>query len=502
MFSSQSLPSAHIGQAALIGIPSCAAIYFVISRFLRPPSSTFPCPPGPKPLPLIGNVLDVPLSSPWLVYTQWAKRYGEITSFAIFGQRVVVINSLDVARDVLNNRSGIYSDRPRLVMGGELCGWDRTTVLVPYGPKLKGHRLIFSRGISAKRSLDKYHSVMEHVAQTFASGLASDSNDLIGQIHRSIADLQLAVIYDYTAQGRADPLVDDTERVLRYFTMILEPGAYLVDTLSFLKYLPNWFPGAGFKRTAIEWRALLAETSGALFNRVPRTKADAGRGCLVSDSLEENGTLPEVEELVRWSSFTLFAAGIDTISSVLTCFFLAMTMFPDVYKKAREELSLTLGDGVLPSVDDGSRLPYLNAVIQETIRWGVVGPLGVPHAALEDDVYKGYSIPKGAVVVVNVWGICHDPEVYSNPDQFLPERFMGETPEPDLEFMFGFGRRKCPGMNYSLQYLSLVCATSLVMLDISKATDDSGAVLEPKLERTERVINTPKPFPCKIRKRR
>jgi cytochrome P450 len=53
-----------------------------------------------------------------------------------------------------------------------------------------------------------------------------------------------------------------------------------------------------------------------------------------------------------------------------------MTMFPDVYKKAREELSLTLGDGVLPSVDDGSRLPYLNAVIQETIRWGVVGPLG------------------------------------------------------------------------------------------------------------------------------
>ena len=175
---------------------------------------------------------------------------GEINSFTIFGQTVIVINSLDVARDVLINRSAIYSDRPRLVMGGELCGWDRTTVLAPYGSKLKGHRLLFSRGISAKRSLEKYHSVMEHVARSFASGLASDSTDLIGQTHRyvyqqvsyrelehtisrSVADLQLAVIYDYTVQGKEDPLVNDTETVLRYFTMILEPGAFLVDTLPF-----------------------------------------------------------------------------------------------------------------------------------------------------------------------------------------------------------------------------------------------------------------------------
>ena len=72
-------------------------------------------------------------------------------------------------------------------MGGELCGLDRTTLLVPYGSKLKDHRLLFSRGVSAKRSLEKYHSVMEHVAQSFASGLASDSTDLIGQTHRYIS---------------------------------------------------------------------------------------------------------------------------------------------------------------------------------------------------------------------------------------------------------------------------------------------------------------------------
>jgi len=296
-------------------------------------------------------------------------------------------------------------------------------------------------------------------------------------------------------------LVNDTETVLRYFTTILEPGAYIVDTLPFLRYLPDWFPGASFKRTAKEWRALITGTSEALFDRVPRVKTDAGQGCLVTDALEENATLPDVEELVRWSYFTLFAAGIDTMSSIITSFFLAMTMFPDICKKAQEEISQTLGEGVLPTVDDCSRLLYLDAVIKETIRWSVVGPLGVPHAALEDDEYKGYFIPKGAVVLVNVWGICNDPKVYSNPSQFRPERFMGEMPEPDLEFMFGFGRRKCPGMNYAFQYMSIACATSLAMLDISKATDESGVVLEPKLEMDDRVINSPKQFPYKIHKR-
>jgi len=95
----------------------------------------------------------------------------------------VVINSLDVARDILDNRSAIYSDRPYFVMGGELCGWNRTTVLTPYGPRLKEHRSLFARGISGKGSVEKYRSLMEEAAQSFAYGLASDSYDLVGRIH-------------------------------------------------------------------------------------------------------------------------------------------------------------------------------------------------------------------------------------------------------------------------------------------------------------------------------
>lgn len=119
----------------------------------------------------------------------------------MFGYTAVVINSLDVAREILGKRSAIYSDRPRWVMGGELCGLNRTTVLFPYGSKLKEHRALFSRGVSAKGSLEKYHSVMEYMAQSLASGLASDSNDLIGQIHR-----YASISVSYPESERIPPL--------------------------------------------------------------------------------------------------------------------------------------------------------------------------------------------------------------------------------------------------------------------------------------------------------
>jgi cytochrome P450 len=109
---------------------------------------------------------------------------GQINSFTIFGQPVVIINSLDVARDILDNRSAVYSDRPYLVMGAGLCGWDRTTVLTPYGPRLKEHRSLFARGITPKRSVEKYHPILEDAARSFAGGLASNPRNLIEQVHQ------------------------------------------------------------------------------------------------------------------------------------------------------------------------------------------------------------------------------------------------------------------------------------------------------------------------------
>lgn len=80
-----------------------------------------------------------------------------------------------------------------------------------------------------------------------------------------------------------------------------------------------------------------------------------------------------------------------------------MTLFPDVQRKAQEEIDLVLGPGQLPRVRDRPRLPYIDAVVKEILRWHPVAPMGIPHASSEDDTWEGYFIPKGSLLMPNIW---------------------------------------------------------------------------------------------------
>lgn len=138
-----------------------------------------------------------------------------------------------------------------------------------------------------------------------------------------------------------------------------------------------------------------------------------------------------------------------------------MTLHPEIQKRAQEEINSVIGPDRLPSLNDRSSLPYVEAVVKEVLRWNPVGPLGVPHRLIEDDVYEGYLIPKGTLVIANIWyayfsmSYCftdvmpltrkflHDPEINGpNPYTFDPSRFLSEKPVPDpKDCVFGFGRR-------------------------------------------------------------
>ncbi|KAG6815956.1 hypothetical protein H0H93_008752, partial [Arthromyces matolae] len=137
--------------------------------------------------------------------------------------------------------------------------------------------------------------------------------------------------------------------------------------------------------------------------------------------------------------------GADTTVSAIYSFFLAMTLHPDVVKKAQAEIDSIVGHDRLPTFDDRPHLPYLDALTKEVVRWNTVVPIGPPHAAAQDDVHDGYLIPKGSLIMANIRGILHDPEVYSEPHIFNPDRFIanqGKPVEPDPRTIaFGFGRR-------------------------------------------------------------
>ncbi|CAG8888273.1 unnamed protein product [Penicillium egyptiacum] len=149
-----------------------------------------------------------------------------------------------------------------------------------------------------------------------------------------------------------------------------------------------------------------------------------------------------------------------------------MGMYPDVQQKAQEEINRVIGSNRLPQFEDRQRPPYVDAVVKEVLRWHPVAPMGFRHMSSEADMCHGYYIPKGALIIANIWGFMHDPNRYCDLMRFHPERFLSigdHNPEPDPHlFVFGFGRRKCPGNILADATIFLTMSQSLAVFNIGR----------------------------------
>jgi len=178
-----------------------------------------------------------------------------------------------------------------------------------------------------------------------------------------------------------------------------------------------------------------------------------------------------------------------------------MMSHPEIQRKAQLEIDTVIGTDRLPTLEDRHHLPYVNAICSEVMRMSPSAPIAFPHVLSEDDIHAGYSLPKGTMVIANIWKFCHDPRLYSHPFEFDPERFI-VTEKRDAEqdphdMVFGFGRRNCPGMHFADAAIFLTCAMSLAVFDISKPMID-GQPMEQVVEMTSGVISHPMPFKCSI----
>ncbi|KAG2023999.1 O-methylsterigmatocystin oxidoreductase [Coprinopsis cinerea AmutBmut pab1-1] len=178
-------------------------------------------------------------------------------------------------------------------------------------------------------------------------------------------------------------------------------------------------------------------------------------------------------------------------------------MYPDVQRKAQAEIDRVVGSHRLPTFNDHPRLVYLQAVLKEVFRWHTTVPLGLTHVSTEDYVYNGYFIPKGSNIMTNVWAIMHDPNVFEDPFEFKPERYLknGEIDHTVLApetAAFGFGRRICPGRHLGKDSLTYVAACLLAVFDIRPPKDENGNPIKLELKVTSELASTPLPFELDI----
>ncbi|KAF8124374.1 cytochrome P450 [Boletus edulis] len=455
-------------------------------------------PPGISGLQCL---LAVPKEKPWVKMLELTQKYGDIASQSFLGYNMIIVSSARIASDLLEKRGTNYNDRPRSVMGGELSGWGKMMVLCDYNNWFRSQRKWIAHDIGSHATVEKLHRMIEgETRRTLRSALA-EPDRIRAHLRKNFTSVVLRLSHGYITREGDDPLVDLAEVANSQLSKATVYGGNFVDFLPVLKYIPSWFPGAGFKKRAKENTAVLHDLLEIPHNHVmSQLTAGTAIPSLSSRLLSMPDLTEDLVDNIKWTALTMYRAGADTSSAVTYAFYLAMTLYPDVMKKAQRELDSVVGTNRLPTFADRPSLPYVEALFTEILRWHVPIPFTMRRATADDE-QDGYFIPAGSYVIVNIWALLRDERTYQDPLEFKPERFLGNDPETHpSNVCFGLARRRCPGHFLVNSTVWLMCVQSLAVFDISKHVEN-GVEVTPEVNQVGGLIVHMAPFKCAIKPR-
>ncbi|KAJ7053961.1 cytochrome P450 [Mycena amicta] len=476
--------------------------------------SSLPYPPGPRPLPLLGNIRQFPSSFPWLTYQEWGRQYGPIMHVKAFSDHIVIINSAKIADDLLEKRSHVYSDRPVIPMLA-LMGWDFNLGFMRYGDKWRAYRRMMHQYFRREAALT-YRPTHLNKIHDMLRGLLSSPNEFRAHIRTVAAAIILSTVYGYDIEPMNDSFVMLAENAVQKLGESVFPGAVAVNMFPWLRHLPGWLPGCGFQQfcagTKGSGRSVRLADLIQYFTHALNTQLEGNDSRSVVAKIIQTGQrdiemvqavtgLAYAGNLLTLSWMTLTWSRQLTVSAIST-FVLAMATYPDIQRKAQAEIDGVVGSQRLPEFSDKDKLPYIEAIYREVLRWKPVAPLSVSHATTENDIYDGYFIPKGATVVANIWAMCYDESIYPEPEKFKPERFLDAdgqlTNNPMDVLAYGHGRRVCAGRYMAEETVWAAIVSILSTFDVAKAKDASGKEVDIPGGFSDGLIVHPEPFECSI----
>lgn len=442
-------------------------------------------PPGPLRLPLIGNLHLAPKERPWEKFQQWAKKYGPIYRVQYGKDILIVIADHNIARDLLDKRGNIYSDRPRMVMAEENTTKGLHLLLRHYDDRYRLHQRMEATVLSPRAS-KSYEVLQDFESKQLLCRLLNDNN------FREYFELfSASFIYSLTfgrrIEDRQDQSLVDAHVVQNNFVTIADTGAWIVDAIPVLNHLPKFL--APWKQLAE--RLFKIESEMHLRNLRCGLESKSWTWSKEFTKSKEGREMPPLE--LAYDVGVLTDAALDTTAVTLSIFVLAMVSNPKAVTKAQKEIDTVVGRNRMPDFGDKSSLPYIDAIISETFRWRTILPQGFPHAALKEDYYNGYRIPKGTTIVPLHWAMNHNEDVFDDPDVFRPERWL-ENPDSGT-VAFGFGRRMCTGRHIARNSLFLVMSRILWAFNVRSATDENGRPIKvDDMAFTSGFMIRPKPF--------
>ncbi|KAJ8508558.1 hypothetical protein ONZ45_g9169 [Pleurotus djamor] len=471
-------------------------------------------PPGPRPLPIVGNIAQLSQKI-WYSMTRWRKEHGSLVYLNVLGQPILVLGTHTTANDLLDRRASIYSDRPRNIVVGELMTRGYLSALTNHNESWRRMRRATHEAVGP-HAHKHYFPRQELEVSILVSTLFSSAHHFVDNLKRHNTSFLLSIIYGVPPTlDASDPLIMWVDEVGESVTQASLPGAYLVEFLPWMMYLPRWM--CPWRRRAEAWYDETYAKFSEMYSDV-RVRMETGvqNDCIVSTLMEEQAKGRLTDEEAIWSAGTIYVGGSESTPGQMMWFLLAVLLSPSVQRRAHEELDRVVGRDRMPSFSDFDDLHYIRATVKEVLRWRPVGPMAVPHRLETDDVYEGYDLPKGSMCIANVWGLNLDPEVYGNDaHEFRPERYLDSNSrlhetlpqavdtKDEGHVSFGFGRRLCVGRYVANNSLFIQMASILWAFDVRPAAKEvNGEMVEVLPDANASVARGitvyPKPFECKF----
>ncbi|OQU97041.1 hypothetical protein CLAIMM_03044 [Cladophialophora immunda] len=364
-------------------------------------------PKGPPTLPILGNFHQIPSTGMYRQFREWAKEYGSVFSLKFGPSNIIVLCDREAIHELLNKKGSIYSDRPTTYVGNLLT---------------KGDHIAISQADALWREKRK-----EAEGIVLMNDLLTNPDGFFNHIRRYTASVATTLVYGQRGATFDSFWAHGVFDVMAKWTECMEPGANPpVDEYKFLQWLPASF--AHWKKRAIQ----AGDTMDAVWDRARqiidtrRTKGNH-RDCIADHLLDEyyEKGFPMSQHAFNNLIGELVEGGADTTAAQLLTMVLALARNPWVQKKAREEIDPLCGAHRSPEMSkDFEKLPYINAIVKEGMRWRPVAVTALPHKVRQDDYYKGMLIPKDSTVFIPTWAIHHSPDIYPNDEDFNPDRFL------------------------------------------------------------------------------